>query len=97
MELQQETNGHKQNSNIQDSLSEFCFNGVWIDRYQIWWLGYQLEILILKYSILKEAEVLNKLRLYWLLSLQLGFKVIRGKKKLPTGKENKKDQMLKFH
>ena len=51
--------GHKLNSAI-DILSEFCLNGISIDKYQICWLGYKVEIPIPKSSILKEGEVLNK-------------------------------------
>ena len=48
--------------------------------------------------ILKTGEILNKLRFLRQLSPWLEFKVFLGRKKLHTGKENKKgckkDQML---
>ena len=52
--------GHKPNSTI-DIFWIFSVSfGVSIDRYQIWWLGYKLEIPIPESSILKEGEVPNK-------------------------------------
>ena len=51
---------HKPNSTI-DIFWIFSVSfGVSIDRYQIWWLGYKLEIPIPESSILKEGEVPNK-------------------------------------
>ena len=41
-------------------MNEFCVNEISVDRCQIWWLGYKVEIPIPKSSILKEEEVLNK-------------------------------------
>ena len=67
--------GHKQNSTIDISWIFWVSFGVSIDKYQIWFLGYKLEIPIPGSSILKEGEVPNKWTFYWFLSPKLGFKI----------------------
>lgn len=80
---QSEPLGKSYRKYFHDILSEFCLDGVTMSRYQIWWLSY--ENMVGTYS-----SAMNSKRGRYAKQMKV-VEVFLRRKKMPTGKENRKN------
>lgn len=93
---QSEPLGKSYRKYFHDILSEFCLDGVTMSRYQIWWLSYENMVGI--YGRGTYSSAMNSKRGRYAKQMKV-VEVFLRRKKMPTGKENRKcqkDQILKY-